>query len=79
MLVEEEGGTQGRLVLATGDNNIYIFDLETRRLVSGPSTASTLTATASTLTAIDSTSATVPTLTATASSSATVHIVTATA
>ena len=59
MLVEEEGGTQGRLVLATGDNNIYIFDLETRRLVSRPAAASNLTATASS-------SATVHIVTATA-------------
>lgn len=33
MLVMPEGGTQGRLVLGTGNNNVYIYDLETRQLV----------------------------------------------
>ena len=28
------GGTAGRLVLGTGDNNVYVFDLETRKLSS---------------------------------------------
>ena len=28
------GGTSGRLVLGTGDNNVYVFDLETRQLLS---------------------------------------------
>ena len=28
------GGTGGRLVLGTGDNNVYVFDLETRKLSS---------------------------------------------
>jgi THO complex subunit 6 len=34
MLVLAEGGTQGRLVLGAGDNKVYIFDLETRQMVS---------------------------------------------
>jgi THO complex subunit 6 len=33
MLVLPESGTQGRLVLGTGNSNIYMYDLETRQLV----------------------------------------------
>jgi len=38
MVIVKEGGTEGRLVLGMGDNNVYIYDLETRnevRVLSG--------------------------------------------
>ena len=33
MVIVKEGGTEGRLVLGMGDNNVYVFDLETREVV----------------------------------------------
>ena len=33
MVVMKEGGTEGRLVLGMGDNNVYMMDLETREVV----------------------------------------------
>ena len=33
MVVMKEGGTEGRLVLGIGDNNVYVIDLETREVV----------------------------------------------
>ena len=33
MVIVQEGGTEGRLVLGMGDNNVYVFDLETREVV----------------------------------------------
>ena len=33
MMIVKEGGTEGRLVLGMGDNNVYVFDLETMEVV----------------------------------------------
>ena len=30
MVVTKQGGTDGQLVVAAGDNNVHLFDLETR-------------------------------------------------
>ena len=33
MVIVKEGGTKGRLVLGMGDNDVYLFHLETREIV----------------------------------------------
>ena len=37
------GGTGGRLVIATGDNNLYTVDLETRQVLAALATRITIT------------------------------------
>ena len=37
------GGTDGRLVIATGDNNLYTVDLETRQVLAALATRITIT------------------------------------